>query len=139
VILGLCFLPFTLQADTTLYACTINGHTTLESTAEKNCDKLQTFHYPTYSEGEGLRPGEIKLLESMEEESNSADDANNAYVNSYADSRQDKCNFYRSILESALAYVGTKDAQFIEIGPTDSGQLQVQIQNAQEQVDYYCR
>jgi hypothetical protein len=161
-LLALSLIPFSLSAETVLYACTVNGKTTLESTPPKQCDTLQEYHYPTYAKeaanankeekqqaGIGLRPEEIRQLEASSATPINSQARINRYenvddrvgwslANGYVDSRQEKCAFYRAELNNALYFIKTQNDQLIDIGPVRSAELAVQIQQGQSQVDYYC-
>jgi hypothetical protein len=173
IVASLYLLPFSLAAETTLYACTIKGQTTLESTASKNCDTLQTYTYPTYNKAEkqpsapnvaakeeaannapapssSLRPEEVRQLQALEYSPINSQSLTRRFENvdervgwslagQYIDSRQDKCSYFLGVLDHSLSYIEMKRAQDLEIGPTDSARLRVQIQYAQDQVNYYCR
>ncbi len=152
---ALFLAPLSVTAQTTLYACVKDGKTTLESTAQENCDKLTKYEYPSYNTQEksgkspGLRAEEIRQLESppmpygpvsqIRRYENVDERIGYADLNSYMDSNQDKCAAYRRQLESALFYIEAKNNMMIEIGPFRSAELQAQINQAQPQVDYYCR
>lgn len=155
VLVALCFLPYTLSAETVLYVCTQNGETTLQSTPSKECDTLQEYHYPSYNKAQkpstinGLRTEEIKQLQAQEGPQINPQSITSRYENidervgwalseEYRDARQEKCAFYRAKLNNALYFIATQNQQLIDIGPVHSAELLVQIQQAQSQVDYYC-
>lgn len=136
-LLMLSALPFSLYAETTLYACTINGHTTLESTPSENCDSLKEYRYITYSDNNdsnaGLRSGEIKALDDYQKYT-----AENAQPNIYNNVQQDSCNYYHALFNNAAYYIDTKREQDVLIGPYNSAQLQNQMEYAQSQMNLYC-
>ncbi len=149
------FLPSLLFADTTIYICKKDGQTILEGTLRTDCDSLETYHYSSLSKNaqnatSSLRPGEIQLLQQVDNGPFSAQSQMRRYenidervgwslANEHIDNRQDKCAFYQTMLNSALSYVAVKNEQDVEIGPYRSVQLMNQIDYAHTQVDYYCR
>ncbi|MGD9592228.1 MAG: hypothetical protein AB7V32_06890 [Candidatus Berkiella sp.] len=153
LILGLT--PITSIADTTLYACTMDGKTTLQSEKPEKCDILKTYHYTTTQKSSeqqsqsSLRPEEIRQLETpplpygpsakIRRYENVDERIGYADLNNYVDSIQDKCAAYRRQLESALFYIQAKNDMMIEIGPYQSASLAAQINQALPQVNYYCR
>jgi hypothetical protein len=143
VILGL--LPAAGSAETTLYACTRNGQTTLESVKSNDCDTLKVYHYQSYAkdpqQNQSLaksNPTSPPLDVQIRRYENVDERVGWALANGYMDSRQERCHYYQAILSRALAYIHVKDAQDIEIGPTDSANLRVQIDYAQDQIDTFC-
>ncbi len=146
--------PATLYADTTIYACKKNGETTLENIQSKDCDSVETYHYPSFAKsGEkhvsDLRPGERQQLEMLDKGYLASEARMRRYenidervgwslANSYVDSRQDKCAFFRAMLDGAVSYVAVKNEQDVEIGPYRSAELITRINHAQSQVNYYC-
>jgi len=155
IVITLSLLPLGAYADTTLYACINHGQTTLEDTPSEHCDILKTYHYASQKSPEnseqpsGLRQGEIQQLqgygygptpEQREKRYEHVDDRVGwSLAQSYHDEHAGNCNYYYALLNSALAYINVKNSQFIEIGPTDSAQLQVQIDYAQSQINDYCQ
>lgn len=129
--------PFSLLAETTLYACTVHGHTTLESTPSANCDTLKEYTYLTYSDNKdsnsGLRPGEIKALDDYQKYA-----IESAQPNIYSDVQQDSCNYYQALFNNAAYYIDTKKEQDVLIGPYKSAELQNQLEYAQSQMNVYC-
>ena len=45
ILLAMSIMPLSVNAGTTLYACTINGQTTLEDRHDEKCDTLKTYKY----------------------------------------------------------------------------------------------
>jgi hypothetical protein len=147
-------IPQVLLAQTTLYACTIKGQTTLESTHEDGCDTLVVYHYPTYDKhpqhvNSNLRPEEIRQLRASEGTLYSQESQIRHYenvddrigwvaVHDYFDSRGDKCAAYQRQLNNALLYIDAKNEMMIDIGPFRAAELTAQILQAKPQVDYYC-
>ncbi|MCS5710757.1 hypothetical protein [Candidatus Berkiella aquae] len=148
--------PGAIYADITVYACQKNGQTILEGTLSPDCDSVKTYHYSSTNKPDqkqstsDLRPGEMQQLSVMENGPYSAQVQTKRYenidervgwslANSYVDSGQDKCSFFRSLLDNALFYVAVKNEQDVEIGPYKSAELVNQINYAQTQVNYYCR
>lgn len=149
------FLPSILFADTTVYICKKKGQTILEGTLSPDCDSVETYHYSSLSKdaqksSTDLRPGEIQLLQQVDNGPYSAQAQMRRYenidervgwslANEHIDNQQDKCAFYQAMLNSALSYVAVKNEQDVEIGPYRSVQLINQIDYAHSQVNYYCR
>lgn len=148
----LCLLPASLCAETTLYACTRNGQTTLESVQSKDCDTQKTYRYSTYEKktpSASLRTEELRQLEASDPAPINIASRIRRYENvderigwsllhGYQDNRVEKCHFYEAIYNNARAYIYAKHSQDIEIGPTDSAQLAVQLQYAADQMDNFC-
>ncbi|MBS0285755.1 MAG: hypothetical protein JSR17_00140 [Proteobacteria bacterium] len=123
--IALSLIPLSLYAETTLYACTKDGQTTLESTPSQDCDKLQTYKYQTSqpnkaNESEGLRPSEIQALQSMDANTVTRSMQINRYQNvdnrvgwgiagDYIDSRQDKCASFYNQANHILAQLGVDE------------------------------
>jgi hypothetical protein len=135
----------TLSAQTTLYACTIKGHTTLESFPGNDCETLVVYHYPTYNKvPQTLRSEEVRQLQYDSQESQIMLDANEVgsmgwvAVHDYFDSRADKCAASRRQLDNALFYIEAKNRMKIEIGPYRSAELAAQILQGQSQISRYC-
>lgn len=125
--LALSLIPLALNAQTTLYACTKDGQTTLESSPSKDCDKLQTFTYQSATqnknekESAGLRPSEVQALQSLEANSITRGMQINRYQNvddrvgwgiagDYVDSRHDKCAAFYNQVNRLLAQLGVDEA-----------------------------
>jgi hypothetical protein len=139
-------LPFSVFADTTLYVCSNKGQTILESTPDKDCEKITEYRYPTYdhrkksdnaAQDKGpyptLRPGERNALQRL----NRAQQMQQQQA--YAP-RGDAgaCAYYTYIYNDAAAVVAVKDAQRIEIGPVRWAELSNQMGYAQAQMHYAC-
>ncbi len=162
---ALSVISFNLNADTTLYACTIDGKTTLQSAPPEKCDKLTTYEYPTYNKTapetkdektndavqktSGLRPEELRQLQELspvpygpysqvKRYENVDDRVGFAQLNNYFDSRVDKCASYNRQLQDATFYIATQNSMDIEIGPSMSAELQAQINQSLPLVNYYC-
>lgn len=120
-ILALGFIPYTLAAETTLYSCTVNGETTLQSMPGKECDSSKTYKYPSYEPAKskndrtpttGLRPEEIRQLQALEQQlqQQSAERIAQQTTDPIAAAdRQERCAAYRAQLTSALAFFGIYD------------------------------
>ncbi len=147
--------PLPLLAKTTLYACMIKGHTTLESRKRDDCDKLVEYNYPTYDKGDhgsqresvalnSGHPHQAKAIKSAMNsslicnEEKAVDRISQVAVNEYDDGRVDKCAHFKAELNSALLYIAAKNSMDIEIGPYRAAELATVILHAQPQINYYC-
>ncbi len=150
----LCWLPSLCLSETILYACTINGHTTLTDNITSNCDTVKEYRYNSFDKPHtenapltALRTQELNTLNVLEGNLSGPnlkryehvdENVGSALSSSYVDSVQDKCAFYQALFNSAASYVAVKDDQGVEIGPYRSAELLTQLDHAQKQIDYYC-
>lgn len=132
--------PLSAWAKTTLYACTVNGHTTLESKKRDDCDKLVEYNYPTYDKEVNSSGAITSSMQSSSicNDEKDLDKISQVAANEYYDGRVDKCAHFKAELNSALLYIAAKENMDIEIGPYRAAELATVILHAQPQINYYC-
>lgn len=150
-------IPFTVYSQTTLYACTKNGHTTLQNSySTANCDSITKFNYPIYHKQTDA-PLTLDTLPTEKAQaggvaSNSpawADTENLGGVQSFntssfsssPSSSMDpaKCKEYIANLDNARQFMKVKHDSLISIGPAKMAELKSVIQSAQSQIDQFCK
>ena len=129
ILVLLIILPGAATAITKLYACRLNGHTTLESHPSQHCDTLVEYRYPTYANHPKIPPKPVQTIQTAFPK---------AQARAFNDAHHDMCTLYTGLLKSALAYIKVKNDQLILIGPLRTAELNTQISLAKSHIAYYC-
>ena len=150
-------IPYTVYSQTTLYACTKNGHTTLQNSySTANCDSITQFRYPIYNKQteapltldtlptEKAQAGGVESNSPAWADTESLGGVQSFSTGSFSPAPDNamapaKCQEYMAQLENARQFVKVKHDSLIKIGPAKMAELKSQIQSVQSQIDQFCK